>query len=70
MAVRRYTCGRADEQLRTSVLHYDAASQLTDLKRYASTGTSGLQVHSPFGRDEAARLTRITHGGMMIAVGQ
>jgi RHS repeat-associated protein len=46
---------------------YDAASQLTDLRRYASTGASSLQVHSRFGRDNAGRLTSITHGGTAIA---
>ncbi len=51
---------------------YNAASQLTDLKRYSATSASSgaLEVHSRMGYDQAGRLTSITHGKTEITAGQ
>ena len=51
---------------------YDAASQLTDLRRYSATAVStpNLEVHSRMGYDLAGRLTSLTHGKIEIAAGQ
>lgn len=51
---------------------YDAASQLTDLRRYSSTSASSmyLEVHSRMGYDGAGRLQSLTHAKSEIASGQ
>ncbi|XZE18382.1 RHS repeat-associated core domain-containing protein [Pirellulaceae bacterium SH449] len=57
---------------KTASFQYDAASQLTDMRRYASTGVdaSQLKVHSRMGYDGAGRLQSITHGKVEIAAGE
>lgn len=51
---------------------YNAASQLTDLRRYSDTAGSpaALEVHSRLGYDLAGRLTSIAHGKTDIAAGE
>ncbi|MHB0961179.1 MAG: RHS repeat domain-containing protein [Pirellulaceae bacterium] len=55
-----------------ATFQYDAASQLTDLRRYSSTSAYAtyLEVHSRFGYDGAGRLQSITHAKAEIAAGQ
>ncbi|MFO0941919.1 MAG: RHS repeat-associated core domain-containing protein [Pirellulales bacterium] len=51
---------------------YNAASQLTDLRRYASAtaDVAALKIHSRQTYDAAGRVTSITHGKTEIAAGQ
>jgi hypothetical protein len=51
---------------------YDIASQMTDMRRYSSTlaNPAGLEVHSRYTLDGAARLNSITHARSEIAAGQ
>lgn len=51
---------------------YNAASQLTDMRRYNafSPVNANLQVHSRFAYDNAGRLTSLTHGRSLISGGE
>ena len=55
-----------------ATFQYDAASQLTDLRRYSATTASPtyLEVHSRFGYDGAGRVQSLTHAKSEIAAGQ
>ena len=50
---------------------YDAASQLTDIRRYSYVSNlASLEVHSRLGYDLAGHLTSVTHGKTEIPTGQ
>jgi len=51
---------------------YDAASQMTDMRRYSATTAivGNLEVHSRMGYDLAGRVTSITHGKTEITAGE
>jgi YD repeat-containing protein len=55
-----------------ATFQYDAASELTDLRRYSSTSAYSmyLEVHSRLGYDGAGRLQSLTHAKSEIAAGQ
>lgn len=57
---------------KTATFQYDAASQLTDVRRYAATTAdpASLKIHSRHAFDGLGRLTSITHGKTEIAAGQ
>lgn len=57
---------------KTATFQYDAASQLTDVRRYAATtaDAASLKIHSRNTFDGLGRLTSITHGKTEIAAGQ
>lgn len=57
---------------KSAYFQFNAASQLTDLRRYDATSANAvnLKVHSRYGFDSAGRLTHITHGKSEIAAGE
>ncbi len=57
---------------KTATMKYNAASQLTDLRRYnlATVNASNLKVHTRNDYDQSGRLKSITHAKTEIAAGQ